>query len=44
MLATIALGFFNLVFILGPFIGLIGIVIGLYGGALGVTMGGLGEL
>ncbi len=30
IVATISLGFFNLVFVLGPFLGLIGILIGLY--------------
>lgn len=42
ILATLSLGFFNLVFVLGPFIGLLGLLIGLYGGAIGVTAGGIG--
>ncbi len=42
VIATIALGLFNLIFVLGPFIGLVGVLIGLFGGALGVTFGGIG--
>lgn len=40
----VSLGFFNLVFVLGPFIGLIGLLIGLFGASAGVTIGGLGML
>lgn len=42
VIASIALGFFNLVFILGPFVGLIGALIGLYAGAIGTIAGGVG--
>ncbi|WP_099187483.1 HAAS signaling domain-containing protein [Tepidibacter mesophilus] len=42
VIATIALGLFNLIFILGPFLGLAGVLIGLFGAALGVTFGGIG--
>ena len=38
--STIALGFFNLIFILGPFLGLVGVYIGLWGGAIGIFVGG----
>lgn len=41
VMAGAALGFFNLVFILGPFIGLVGVLVGLYGGAFGVTVAGI---
>ncbi|MBF8983685.1 DUF1700 domain-containing protein [Lutibacter sp. B2] len=41
VLATMAIGFFNLVFILGPFVGLIGIIIGLFGASMGVFIGGI---
>ena len=44
VLATIALGFFNLVFILGPFLGLVGTLIGLYGAAIGVIVAGIGVM
>lgn len=40
--STIALGFFNLIFILGPFLGLVGVYIGLWGGAIGLVVGGAG--
>jgi len=40
ILATLALGFFNLVFILGPFLGAVGVLIGFYGAAFGVTVAG----
>jgi uncharacterized membrane protein len=39
--ATISLGFFNLVFVLGIFIGLVGTLIGLFGVAMGIVAGGL---
>ena len=41
VMAGAALGFFNLVFILGPFIGLIGALIGLYGAAIGIIISGI---
>lgn len=39
--ATIVLGFFNLVFILGPFIGIVGVLIGLFGASIGITVSGI---
>ncbi|WFD11494.1 HAAS signaling domain-containing protein [Tepidibacter hydrothermalis] len=42
VIATIALGLFNLIFVLGPFIGLVGVLIGLFGAALGITVAGIG--
>lgn len=38
--ATIVLGFFNLVFVLGPFLGVVGILIGLFGASIGIIVGG----
>ncbi len=40
----VSLGFFNLIFVLGPFIGLIALLIGLFGASAGITIGGLGML
>jgi uncharacterized membrane protein len=42
VLAAIALLIFNLIFIVGPFLGLAGALIGLFGGAIGAFIGGLG--
>lgn len=39
--ATIVLGFFNLVFVLGPFLGLVGLLIGLFGASIGITIAGI---
>lgn len=39
--ATISLGFFNLVFVLGPFLGLIGVLLGLYASAVGFILSGV---
>ncbi len=39
--ATLGLGFFNLIFVLGPFIGVVGIFAGLFATAIGVTAGGI---
>ena len=39
--ASLGLGFFNLIFILGPFIGIIGVLAGLFAAAIGVTAGGI---
>lgn len=44
VLATAGLGFFNLVFILGPFMGLVGVLIGLFAAGFGITIGGIGIL
>lgn len=42
VIAAISLIFFNLVFILGPFLGLCGAIIGLFAAAAGVELAGLG--
>jgi uncharacterized membrane protein len=42
--AAISLGLFNLIFILGPFMGLVGVMIGLFAAAVGVTVAGGGML
>jgi uncharacterized membrane protein len=42
--AITGLGFFNLVFVLGPFIGLVGILIGLFASAFAVTLSGIALL
>jgi uncharacterized membrane protein len=42
VLATVGLGFFNLVFVFGPFMGLVGVLIGLFGAAFGLAVGGAG--
>ncbi|MHB1125573.1 MAG: HAAS signaling domain-containing protein [Bacillota bacterium] len=39
--AALGLGFFNLVFVLGPFMGLVGVLIGLIGAAVGITVSGI---
>ena len=41
VMAGAALGFFNLVFILGPFIGFVGVLFGLYATALGICISGI---
>ena len=43
LLIVLALGFFNLVIVLGPFLGIVGGLIGLYGGSVGILAGGLGS-
>jgi uncharacterized membrane protein len=42
--AAISLGLFNLIFILGPFIGIVGILIGLFAASVGITVAGGGML
>jgi len=39
--ASLGLGFFNLIFILGPFLGIAGVLIGLFAAAIGITAGGI---
>jgi len=39
--ASLGLGFFNLIFILGPFIGILGIIAGLFAAAIGISAGGI---
>ena len=41
VLASVGLGFFNLVFVLGPFLGLVGVLIGIWGVSLGLTFSGI---
>lgn len=41
-LLLIALGFFNLVFVLGPYLGIVGVLIGFWAAAAGITIGGIG--
>lgn len=42
VLAACLLGFFNLVIVLGPFLGLIGVLIGLFAASVGTSAGGCG--
>ncbi|WP_432406607.1 DUF1700 domain-containing protein [Wukongibacter sp. M2B1] len=39
--AIIVLGFFNLVFVLGPFLGIVGVLIGLFAASIGIVVGGI---
>lgn len=39
--ATVALGFFNVVIVLGPFMAAFGIIIGMFGASIGISLGGL---
>jgi uncharacterized membrane protein len=39
--ASLGLGFFNLIFVLGPFIGVLGILAGLFATAVGITASGI---
>lgn len=39
--ASLGLGFFNLIFILGPFGAIAGVLVGLFGAAIGATAGGI---
>jgi uncharacterized membrane protein len=41
---AIGLGFLNLIFVLGPYIGIASALMGLFAGALGITVGGVGIL
>lgn len=41
ILATAGLGFFNLVFVLGPLLGVLGTLFGLFAASLGMVFGGL---
>lgn len=41
VLASLGLGLFNLIFVLGPFLGLAGVLIGLWAASLGVTLSGI---
>lgn len=39
--ATVALGFFNVVIVLGPFMAAFGIIVGMFGASIGISLGGL---
>lgn len=39
--ASLGLGFFNLIFVLGPFLGIVGILAGLFATAIGTAAGGI---
>ncbi|WP_432662382.1 DUF1700 domain-containing protein [Wukongibacter baidiensis] len=41
VLAILALGFFNLIFVLGPFLGLVGVLIGLFAASIGILIAGV---
>lgn len=41
IIATVSLSFFNLVFVLGPYLGLVGILIGLWLSAISITFSGI---
>ena len=41
VLASVGLGFFNLVFVLGPFLGLVAVLIGIWAGAIALTFSGI---
>lgn len=40
--ASLSLGFINIVFVLGPFIGLLGVLLGLWAGAVSMALSGAG--
>lgn len=44
VLAVVSLSFFNLVVVLGPFLGLVGTLVGLWAAGVGVTLGGVAVL
>jgi len=41
VLASLSLGFFNIVIVLGPFLALVGTFVGLFSGAIAMTVGGI---
>ncbi len=41
LVAIISLGFFNLIFVLGPFLAVAGVLIGLFGASVGIVVGGV---
>ncbi|WP_026478546.1 HAAS signaling domain-containing protein [Alkaliphilus transvaalensis] len=41
VLATVSLGAFNLIFVLGPFIGVVGVSIGFFAASIGITLAGI---
>lgn len=42
IMVAFAMILFNLIFIIGPYLGLVGCLIGLFAGAIGITIGGAG--
>lgn len=44
ILAVIGLGFFNLVVVLGPFLGMLGVILGLWAAGIAIAASGLGVL
>lgn len=42
--ASISLGFFNIIVVLGPFLGLVGVLIGMWAGVAGLALGGIGGI
>lgn len=43
IVAATALGFFNLIIVLGPFLAIVGLLVGLYGVSIGFVIGGIGS-
>ncbi|AOT71403.1 HAAS signaling domain-containing protein [Geosporobacter ferrireducens] len=41
VIAAVSLGFFNLIFVLGPFLGVVGVLAGLFAAAIGLIFGGI---
>lgn len=41
VIAALGLGFFNLVFVLGPFLAFVGVLVGLFTASIGITLGGV---
>lgn len=44
VLSAVSLGFFNLIFVLGPFLGLICLILGLFVASCGITISGIGMM
>ena len=44
VLASLGMTFFNLIFVLGPFLGLVGILIGLYAASIGIAAAGIATM
>ena len=40
--SSISLGLFNIIFVLGPFLGLVGVLVGLFAAAFALTIAGIG--
>jgi len=41
IIASVSLSFFNLIFVLGPYLGLVGVLIGLWAAAISITLSGI---